>query len=104
MGYGLFAGGYSATWGGWIKDLEREARGRNEAIHTGMIYGLLNGARGIGYVCAGPSGVALLNAGAVLHSKACGYGTRYGALIVFTGVTSVMGGWCVIWRNCGSKR
>ncbi|KAK4539613.1 hypothetical protein LTR36_010496 [Oleoguttula mirabilis] len=48
IGYGFFAGGYSGTWGGWIKDLEHEARGRNEAIHTGMIYGLLNGARGIG--------------------------------------------------------
>ncbi|KFY33007.1 hypothetical protein V495_08525 [Pseudogymnoascus sp. VKM F-4514 (FW-929)] len=47
--FGFFAGGYSATWGGVINDLEREAAQRNEAIDSGMLYGLLNGARGVGY-------------------------------------------------------
>ena len=48
IGYGFFAGGYSATWGGWIKEFEREASEKNEAINTGMVYGLMNGARGVG--------------------------------------------------------
>ncbi|KAK3690471.1 major facilitator superfamily domain-containing protein [Podospora appendiculata] len=46
--FGFFAGGYSATWGGVVNELESEAAGRNEAIDTGVVYGLLNGARGVG--------------------------------------------------------
>ncbi|KAF2163074.1 hypothetical protein M409DRAFT_26520 [Zasmidium cellare ATCC 36951] len=53
LGCGFFAGGYSSTWGGWVKDLEREAIEANEAINTGMLYGLLNGARGVGYALSG---------------------------------------------------
>lgn len=97
--YGAFAGGYSSTWGGWLKELEREAAANNEAINTGMIYGLFNGARGVGYVVGGLSGVELLEAGAVVHGKALALGTRYGALIVFTGVCSLLGGWATVWRG-----
>lgn len=43
-----FAGGHSTTWGGMIKEMEKDAANRNEAIDTGMVYGLLNGARGVG--------------------------------------------------------
>ena len=97
IGYGFFAGGYSSTWGGWIKELEDEASEKNEAINTGMLYGLLNGARGIGYTVGGLVGVELLKAGAVGASPQWAYGTKYGALIVFTGVCSILGGWGSIW-------
>ena len=43
--FGFFAGGYSATWGGAMKEMEKESAERNEAIDTGIVYGLLNGAR-----------------------------------------------------------
>ena len=45
--YGFFAEAFSATWGGWMKELENEAVANNEAINTGMVYGFFNGARGI---------------------------------------------------------
>ncbi|KUI62700.1 Monocarboxylate transporter 12, partial [Cytospora mali] len=61
--FGFFAGGYSATWGSVLDELEREARASNEAVDTGMLYGLLNGARGVGYVSGGLAGVPLLRAG-----------------------------------------
>ncbi|THW73980.1 MFS general substrate transporter [Aureobasidium pullulans] len=61
--FGFFAGGYSATWGGLINDLELEARRSNEAIDSGMVYGVLNGARGVGYIVGGLIGVPLLQAG-----------------------------------------
>ena len=96
--FGFFAGGYSATWGGVINELEREAAGRNEAIDPGMVYGLLNGARGIGYVSGGLVGVPLLKAGLGGMGGGFGYGTTYGPLIVFTGLSSVFGGWGVLWR------
>ncbi|KAK6829880.1 hypothetical protein PG987_010464 [Apiospora arundinis] len=51
--FGFFSGGYSATWGGMLKQLERESAERNEAVDPGMLYGLLNGVRGIGYASGG---------------------------------------------------
>lgn len=96
--FGFFAGGYSATWGGVVSELESEARERNEAVDTGVLYGLLNGARGVGYVTGGLAGVPLLKAGRGAMAGAGAYGTEYGPLIVFTGLCSVFGGWGVLWR------
>lgn len=96
--FGFFAGGYSATWGSVLNELEREAADSNEAVDTGLIYGLLNGARGIGYVSGGLAGVPLLKAGAGSSLGSLGYGTSYGPLIVFTGLSSVFGGWAVLWK------
>ena len=100
IGYGFFAGGYSATWGGWIKEFELEASEKNEAINTGMVYGLMNGARGVGYVVGGLAGVELLKAGAIQRSQQWAYGTKFGALIVFTGICSIIGGWSIVWGGC----
>jgi MFS family permease len=96
--FGFFAGGYSATWGGVINELEREAAHRNEAIDTGMLYGLLNGARGIGYVSGGLASVPLLKAGNGIELGRFGYGTVYGPLIIFTGLSTVFGGWGALWK------
>ncbi|KAF7927568.1 uncharacterized protein EAE98_005950 [Botrytis deweyae] len=97
--FGFFAGGYSATWGGILKEMEREAAERNEPIDTGVLYGLLNGARGIGYVSGGLAGVPLLKAGSVgVGWGHFGYGTSYGPLIIFTGLSSVFGGWGLVWK------
>ena len=96
--FGFFAGGYSATWGGVINELEREAARRNEAIDTGMLYGLLNGARGIGYVIGGLASVPLLKAGNTSSAGSFAYGTTYGPLIIFTGLSTVFGGWGLLWK------
>ena len=100
IGYGFFAGGYSSTWGGWMNELEHEASEKNEVINTGMLYGLMNGARGVGYVVGGLAGVELLKAGAVGLSPKWAYGTNYGALILFTGISSIFGGWATLWGGC----
>lgn len=97
--FGFFAGGYSATWGSVLNELEREAADANEAIDVGVVYGLLNGARGIGYVSGGLAGVPLLKAGSGVSLGSFGYGTAYGPLIVFTGISSVLGGWAVLWKS-----
>ncbi|KAL8301717.1 hypothetical protein RB593_000494 [Gaeumannomyces tritici] len=95
--FGFFAGGYSATWGGVLNEMEREAAERNEAIDTGVLYGLLNGARGIGYLSGGLAGVPLLKAGRGAIGS-FGYGTSYGPLILFTGLSSIFGGWGLLWK------
>jgi MFS family permease len=104
VGYGFFASGYSSTWGGWIKDLEKEAADHNEAISSGMVYGFMNGARGVGYVVGGLSGVELLKLGPVVGDGGWALGTDYGALILFTGVTSMIGGWGTVWKGCRGVR
>ncbi|KAI1131302.1 major facilitator superfamily domain-containing protein [Nemania abortiva] len=96
--FGFFAGGYSATWGGVINELESEAVLCNEAVDAGMIYGLLNGARGIGYVSGGLVSVPLLKAGSGTSIGEFGYASTYGPLILFTGLSSVFGGWGILWR------
>ena len=96
--FGFFAGGYSATWGGVINELEREAAQRNEAVDSGMLYGLLNGARGIGYVSGGLASVPLLKAGSSISVGSFGYETTYGPLIIFTGLSSIFGGWGLLWK------
>lgn len=97
--FGFFAGGYSATWGGVINEMEQEAASHNEAIDPGLVYGLLNGARGIGYVSGGLAGVPLFKAGSsMITSGGFGYETTYGPLILFTGLSSIFGGWGILWR------
>lgn len=93
--YGFFAGGYSAIWGGIVKELRREAEHHNEPVDTALLFGLLNGGRGIGYVAGGFVGIQLLNEGAV-NSSHWAYGTKYGSLILFTGIGAVLGGGSIL--------
>ncbi|KAK7415582.1 hypothetical protein QQZ08_012298 [Neonectria magnoliae] len=98
MTFGFFSSGYSATWGGMLKQMESESAERNEAVDPGMLYGLLNGVRGIGYASGGIAGVGLLKAGTIWTGQRFAYGTPYGPLILFTGLSSLLGGWVVLWR------
>lgn len=84
--------------------MEKEAVERNEAIDTGMVYGLLNGARGVGYVSGGLVGVQLLKAGDESLVGRFAYGTMYGPLIIFTGLTTLLGGWSMALKCKGLLR
>ena len=96
--YGFFASGYSSTWGGMINELESQASSWNEAIDTGLVYGLLNGARGIGYVVGGVVSVSLLKDTATTSMHQFGYQTGYGGLIILTGLSTFFGGLDLYWR------
>jgi MFS family permease len=90
--FGFFAGGYSATWGGIVKELEAEAEDHGETIDSSLSYGLLNGARGIGFVSGGLVSIPLLDSGHTGWGGRFGYGTKYGPLTVFTGISVAFGG------------
>ncbi len=81
--YGFFAGGYSTTWTG----IMREVKKVDEKAEAVSIFGLLAAGRGIGAVSSGPLSEALL-------SKV-DWQRGYGALIIFTGITAALGatGW-----------
>lgn len=95
--YGFFAGGYSATWAGMVRDMDREVRDNGEALDTSLVYGLLNGGRGLGYLLGGFAGAELLKAGE-LHNSRWGYGSEYGSMILFTGLSAAFGGWSILWQ------
>ena len=77
--------------------MEQEAAERNEAIDTGMVYGLFNGARGVGYVSGGLAGVQLLKAGGDgTKIGRFGYGTAYGPMILYVGLATALGGWSIM--------
>ncbi|KAL8680463.1 MAG: hypothetical protein Q9186_003361 [Xanthomendoza sp. 1 TL-2023] len=87
IAYGIFAGGYSATWTGYVSEIQRDAR----EADAGIVVAMLGAGRGLGSVSSGLISEALLGYGGWEHLPGA-YGTEYGVLIVFTGVTAVVGG------------
>jgi len=59
---------------------------------------LLNGARGIDYVVDGLVGVPLLKDGGVGMTNSSSYDSTYGKLILFTGQSTVFGGWGLLFK------
>ena len=106
--FGFFASGYSATLAGIMNDMESEAAQRNEAIDSGILYDLLNGARGIGYVGGGLVSVPLVKAGSRASLGEFAYGTTHGPLIIFTGISLAFGGFGLAfspkWKSLTSLR
>ncbi|CAL5869696.1 uncharacterized protein PFLUO_LOCUS3926 [Penicillium psychrofluorescens] len=96
--YGFFAGGFSSTWSGVITQIKRDS---SPSLETGLVFGLLAGGRGIGNVISGPLSTALIQKGSLTaghgHSDT-GFGTEYGTLILFTGITAFFGAWSWMWR------
>jgi hypothetical protein len=70
------------------------------------VFGLLAGGRGIGNVVSGPLSTLLLRQGSVgdPHGSdgATAYDSKYGALIIFTGITAIFGAWSWMWRHISS--
>lgn len=99
--YGFFAGGFSSTWSGVLTELKSQSPG----LDTGLMFGLLAGGRGIGNVISGPLSVALLTHNNWLKDgKHWGYSGEYGGVILFTGATSLLGGWGWLSWMCRSRR
>ncbi|KKZ63630.1 hypothetical protein EMCG_02071 [[Emmonsia] crescens] len=86
--YGFFAGGFSSTYTGIVKEIRKG----NPGVDSGMVFGMLAAGRGVGSVICGPLSETLMRKQAWVGRAALGYGTVYGPLIVFTGVTAVLGG------------
>ncbi|KAL8848934.1 MAG: hypothetical protein Q9221_006092 [Calogaya cf. arnoldii] len=93
--YGLTAGGFSATYTGVVQLVKKE----DTAADTGMIFGFLALGRGIGALVSGPLSEALLHMQTWKGEAKFGYGTGYGLLIVFTGITAAAGGTSFIARR-----
>ena len=95
--YGVFAGGFSSTWSGCIKEVRKIDR----RAEMGLVFGLLCAGRGIGSVVSGPLSEALLNERPWEGKAFAGYGSGYGGLIVLTGVSALLSGVSWIGRRVG---
>lgn len=93
--YGFFAGGFSSTYPGILKEMGET----DERVDTGLVMGLLLGGRGVGFVVGGPVSAALLKmGGSVIGGGKWGYDTQYGPVILCTGATALFGGWGWMWK------
>ncbi|KAF2119086.1 putative MFS monocarboxylate transporter [Lophiotrema nucula] len=95
MVYGLFAGSYTSTWPGVMVAVSKSS-GRESGI---MVFAMLAAGRGIGNVACGPVSEALTKLGD--WNSVGTYGTNYGSLVVFTGVSAALGGISVLGRRIG---
>jgi len=93
--YGLFAGCFTTTYPGVMKALNRS----QQTGDTTMVFAVLVAGRGIGNVACGPVSEALIRAGEV--GRAGVYGSQYGPLVMFTGVSAALGGVSCFGRRLG---
>jgi predicted MFS family arabinose efflux permease len=95
--YGFFAGGFVSTNAGIIKLVKRY----DQSADVGMMLGVTSAGRGVGSVLSGPLSEALLKGGGWRGKAGLGYGSGFGELIVFTGVTAAVGGMSFFGKRLG---
>ncbi|KAJ1548131.1 hypothetical protein HK405_004150, partial [Cladochytrium tenue] len=90
--FGLFAGSWTATWPGIMREIaqngEREGYGLADPV---MVQGHLCVGRGLGNVVSGPLSYALIQGSPWKGRTGGGYGTGYGGLILYAGLTALSG-------------
>ncbi|KAJ5140951.1 hypothetical protein N7448_004359 [Penicillium atrosanguineum] len=96
--YGLFAGSFTSTWPAVVNEIRK----KSPYVEPSIVFGVLSTGRGIGNIVSGPLSEALLDQNAWKGIAAKAYGSGYGPLIVFTGVSAFLGGLGVVARS--SKR
>ncbi|GFP58437.1 MFS-type transporter pynF [Trichoderma asperellum] len=104
LAYGIFAGSFTTSWPGIMKHVVKVATERDKVASAGdadginvsrydplMVISFLSIGRGVGNIVSGPLSEALIRGMPWQGQAAGGYGSGYGVLIVFTGVTALVG-------------
>lgn len=107
--YGLFAGSFVSSYSCITRDVVSAAQDRHSRRYQDggslfdpvMILGFLSLGRGIGNVVSGPLSELLMKSSPWKESASGAWGSGYGALIAFTGVTAVLGGVPYVWKRLG---
>ncbi|KAI1177169.1 major facilitator superfamily domain-containing protein [Nemania sp. FL0916] len=102
IAYGLFAGSFTSAWPGIMRDMTQKSQSSSTGpVDPNMVFGFLSAGRGLGNVVAGPLSESLIRGRLYVDQAAYGYGSGYGSLIIFTGVTALLGGASFVWRRLG---
>ena len=102
--YGLFAGCYTSIWPGIMREIAcpKGSEGRTDVhVDPSLVFGWLCAGRGIGNLASGPLSNLLIQGRPWLNQAMGGYGSGYGSLIVYTGVSAVVGRSAFFWRRLG---
>lgn len=108
--YGLFAGGWTSMWPGIMREVAQRgtaaaSENQDEAgqghVDPVMVFGWLCVGRGVGNVISGPLSESLLRGMPWQGLTGAGYGSGYGSLIVYTGVTGLLSGTSFVWKSLG---
>ncbi|KAK7969091.1 MFS general substrate transporter [Apiospora saccharicola] len=98
--YGLFAGvAQRATESASSEGAE--GQGGQGNVDPIMVFGWLCVGRGVGNVISGPLSESLLKGMPWQGLASAGYGSGYGSLIVYTGVTGLLSGTSFVWKRVG---
>lgn len=92
--WGLTGGGFAATWSGCAKAMHSASR----HLDTGLVISLMCTGKGIASLISGPISEQLLKA-TQWHNAEFAYGTEYGGIIVFAGITAMLGGTACLGRS-----
>jgi MFS family permease len=94
--YGLFAGAFSSTWPGIMRIVQKEWP---DASGT-MVFAFLAAGRGLGNIISGPvSTYLILETHGREEPLSFGYDSNFMPMIVFTGVSALLGGIGIIYRE-----
>lgn len=95
--YGFFAGGFASTWAGAVDPVRK----KYPAVETGMMITLFAAGKGVSSVISGPLSGALVRSDVWKNHQSFAFGSGYGYLIIFSGVTAGLStvGW--VGKKCG---
>ncbi|KAK3494904.1 major facilitator superfamily domain-containing protein [Neurospora hispaniola] len=108
--YGFFAGSFTSAWPGIMKEVaklghsgsaETENEHGSKPVDPTMVFAFLALGRGVGNVVSGPLSETLVKELPWQGQALAGYGSGYGGLIAFTGVTALVGGGSFLWKRLG---
>ncbi|KAG5929160.1 hypothetical protein E4U60_007502, partial [Claviceps pazoutovae] len=103
--FGIFAGSYATAWTGLMRqvttDKDMSSAYDCDAVDPAMVLSVMATGRGIGSVLSGPLSEALIRGMPWKGEALAAYGSGYGPLIVFTGVTAALSGLVLPWRYMG---
>lgn len=88
--FGCFGGAFSCTWSGCANEMQRHDRNGN--VDVNFVAALMAAGKGIGAVISGPLSERLLALDSWEGYAGFAYGSGYGVLVVFTGVSAMLGG------------
>lgn len=103
--YGFFAGSYVAAWPRIMSHVANavqarvESQGTTTSMDPIMVIAFLSASRGLGNILSGPLSEALVRGLPWKGNSFGGWGSGYGPLIAFTGVTAAVGGMSIFWRK-----
>ncbi|KAJ4293448.1 hypothetical protein N0V90_008731 [Kalmusia sp. IMI 367209] len=95
--YGFFAGSFTSAWPGIMRDVTK----KRDTADPSIVFACLAAGRGIGNVASGPLSEVLIRGLPWKGDAGFAYGSGYGTLIVFTGVTALLGGSSIVGKRIG---